>query len=425
MRAALETASAFVTATRMARPGLSRAAFDHWQHRMLRRWLARDVRGVRAYQGGATELQDLPIRDKATLMADFAAYNRAGISADQAWQAIGDTCRIGDFTVGASTGTSGNRGVFVISEPERYRWLGTVLAKTMGGLWGRRQRVAIILPQDTRLYDSARSLPLMQLRFFDLRSGPENWRTELEAFDPSVLIAPPKLLRHVAQQQFRLRPQRIFSAAETLDPMDRSVIETCFGQALEQIYMATEGLLAVTCRQGGLHLAEESMFFEFEPAGNGLVNPVISSFRRQTQILARYRMNDLLRLAERPCACGSPLRLVEEVVGRVDDCFHLTGAAGPVFLTPDVLRNAILDSDRRITDFRLIQVAVDEIELRLTTDLPDEAAQAAATAVDQLLACRQATCRITQKRATLTFDPSRKLRRVECRLGPDMRWAAR
>ncbi|WP_210212021.1 hypothetical protein [Mesorhizobium sp. M2A.F.Ca.ET.043.02.1.1] len=47
------------------------------------------------------------------------------------------------------------------------------------------------------------------------------------------------------------------------------MIENFFSLPLDQIYMATEGLLAVTCRQRGLHLAEDSVFFEFEPAARG------------------------------------------------------------------------------------------------------------------------------------------------------------
>ncbi|TIU20141.1 MAG: CoF synthetase, partial [Mesorhizobium sp.] len=118
--------------------------------------------------------------------------------------------------------------------------------------------------------------------------------------------------------------------AETLDPVDRPVIEGFFRLPLDQIYMATEGLFAVTCRQGGLHLAEDSVFFEFEPAGEGLVTPLVTAFRRQTQIMARYRMNDLLRLSDQPCRCGSPLRCVDEIVGRIDDVFRLASPSGPI-----------------------------------------------------------------------------------------------
>ncbi|TGQ73275.1 CoF synthetase [Mesorhizobium sp. M00.F.Ca.ET.186.01.1.1] len=394
----------------------SRENFERWQARALRRWLDRDLPLAPFYGKAPSHLGDLPVTDKALLMANFERFNSAGVSARDAWAAATGDGRLGALTVGASTGTSGNRGLFVISETEKYRWLGTILAKTIPDLLWRRQRVAVILPQNTGLYDSARQSSRLDLRFYDLTLGPEHWRPALEAFAPTVIIAPPKILRHFATERFGLSPLRVFSAAETLDPVDRPVIEAFFGRRLDQIYMATEGLFAVTCRHGGLHLAEDSIFFEFEPAGDGLVTPLVTAFRRQTQIMARYRMNDLLRLSAAPCRCGSPLRTVVEIVGRMDDAFRFVSSQGPVLITPDILRNAVLKADRRIDDFRLIQTAPDRVELRLNLELPDDAAQAALEAVRVLLALRQATAEVEPVRSPMPLEIGRKLRRVECRL---------
>lgn len=408
MIALAEAVTSFARTLRLSRPGLSRADFEAAQTRALTRWLTRDLPRVAAYPQAPARLQDLPVIDKATLMAGFHRYNRAGITADEAWQALATGAMPPGLTIGCSTGTSGNRGLFVVSEAERFRWLGSILAKTMADLLTRPQRVAVVLPRDTRLYHSARRLPWLSLRFFDVTEGPGTWRTDLEAFAPTVLLAPPRLLRHFAEEGFRLRPLRIFAAAETLDPPDRPVIETYFDRRLDQIYMATEGLFATTCRHGGLHLAEDSVFFEYEPAGDGLVTPLVTCFRRETQIMARYRMNDLLRLADNPCPCGSPLRHVAEIVGRMDDCFHLPGGR---LVTPDVLRNAVLHASHAITDFRLIQLSPTEARLTLPPGLPDRDAEAAARAVEKLLPLR-----LTLARAPLPLDPARKLRRVECRL---------
>lgn len=395
----------------------SRENFERWQAQALRRFLGRDLPRAPFYGKAPRLLGDLPVTDKATVMGNFDRFNIHGVSAAEAWKAQAGDGRIGELTVGASTGTSGNRGLFIISEAEKYRWLGTILAKAVPDLLWRRQRVAVILPQNTGLYDSARKSRRIDLRFFDLTRGPESWRGALEDFAPTVIIAPPKILRHFAAEGFRLKPQRVFSAAETLDPVDRPVIEAFFGRQLDQIYMATEGLFAVTCRQGGLHLAEDSVFFEFEPAGDGLVMPLITAFRRRTQIMARYRMNDLLRLSEKPCRCGSPLRTLDEIVGRMDDAFRLASPHGQLLVTPDILRNAVLKADRRIDDFRLVQTAEDAIELSLTPGLADEAATAAHQAVRNLLAARQATASVSLVRGDLPLETGRKLRRVECRLG--------
>ncbi|UVK53489.1 CoF synthetase [Mesorhizobium sp. AR02] len=394
----------------------SRENFERWQARALRRWLDRDLPLAPFYGMAPHHLSDLPVTDKALLMADFERFNIAGVSSTDAWTAAAGDGRLGVLTVGASTGTSGNRGLFVICEAEKYRWLGTILAKAIPDLLWRRQRVAVILPQNTGLYDTARQSRRIDLRFFDLTLGPERWRSALEAFAPTVVIGPPKILRHFAIERFRLSPLRVFSAAETLDPVDRPVIEAFFGRRLDQIYMATEGLFAVTCRQGNLHLAEDSIFFEFETAGDGLVTPLVTAFRRQTQIMARYRMNDLLRLSPTPCRCGSPLRMVDEIVGRMDDAFRLTSAQEPLLITPDILRNAVLKADRRIDDFRLIQTAPETVELHLKPDLAGDAAQAALEAVRGLFASRQARVAVEPVRSPLPLETGRKLRRVECRL---------
>lgn len=418
MIAQFQTALSSGITFRLSRPGMSRRRFEQLQARAIQRWLERAVPQVSAYDETPARLTDLPVMDKAQLMKDFANYNAPAVTAEQVRDAMARDFRIGSLTVGASSGTSGNRGYFVISDAERFRWLGTIVAKTIADLLWRRQRVAIILPQGTGLYESSNQTRQIELRFFNLTQGPEAWQNALETFDPTVIVAPPKVLRHMAERAFHLRPVRIFSAAETLDPVDRPVIEAAFGTPLMQIYMATEGLLGVTCSHGRLHLAEDSIHFEYEPAGGGLVTPLISSFRRETQILARYRMNDLLKLASAPCPCGSPLQAVEEVVGRRDDCFHLPGQTEQQLVTPDVLRNAVLMADHRIDDFRIVQTGAQEIILTLPPELPKAAAENAMNKLQALLSDRQVLADITLTQAPLALDVTRKLRRVERRFTP-------
>jgi putative adenylate-forming enzyme len=411
-----EAVSSFATTLWVSRSAQSRHRFERWQQRALGRWLANAVPKVSAYQGFSGSITDLPKNDKASLMGNFASFNFPGFTDVAVRDAMQDTMRLDGFLVGASTGTSGKRGLFVISDRERFRWLGSILAKTVADMLWRRQRVAIILPQGGALYDSANRLRRFELEFFDLVSGPEAWRRHLERFDPTVIVAPPKVLRFMVEEGFEVFPERVFSGAETLDPTDRVIIEAKFGAPLRQIYMASEGLLGVTCPHGTLHLAEDSVFFEFEEVGEGLVNPLISSFRRDTQILARYRMNDLLRLSPEPCTCGSPLLAVDEVVGRMDDCFLLNGPESTVMITPDVLRNALLDAHHSIDDFRLIQTTRTDLELYLKEGLDAGIQQAAKEAIAQLLLKRGLSPKITLHEKTFDLQLTAKLRRVEQRL---------
>jgi putative adenylate-forming enzyme len=232
---------------------------------------------------------------------------------------------------------------YVISEAERFVWLGTILAKSLGADALRRPRVAIALPQDSALYDAARQGRALPLCFVTLGEGFAAALARLKAFRPDVLVAPPRLLRWLAVQGAPLTPSRIFAAAEMLDPPDRVAIEAGFPTArLGEIYMATEGLFAVTRRHGKLHLAEDCLRFDLEPAGDGTAEAVITDFTRRAQLMARYRTGDLVRVVT--CTCGSPLRAIV-VAGRASD--RIGGHA------PDILRDAILAQG--IADFRLVQ----------------------------------------------------------------------
>ena len=419
MSALWHTAQALAATRWRSRPGLSRARFERWQAGALARWLARDLPGVARYRDMAgAALSDLPVVDKARVMADFAAFNRGGITADQGWRALAAGGRIDAVSIGASTGTSGNRSLYAITLPERGRWLGTIAAHALPEFPWRAERVAVILPQSSALYDTAARSWRMALRFYSLTEGMEHWLHDLSAFAPTTIVAPPRILRALAEEApASLAPRRLFAGAETLDPVDRAVIERRFERRLGQIYMASEGLFGVSCAHGTLHLAEDSTFFEFEAAGGGLVNPVITSFRRSYQIMARYRMNDLIRLSDTPCPCGSPLRAVAEVAGRMDDVFALPQAGREVLITPDVMRNAVLDASRAITDFRIHQTGPAEVTLILPPDLGGDCAAAALAALRALIAARVPGATVLLRRAPLPLRLDRKLRRVE-RLWP-------
>jgi putative adenylate-forming enzyme len=411
-----EAIAAWWRTRRLARVLRTRADIAVWQDRQLATLKAEVLPRLGFYAGlDAAKWDRLPVIDKRLLMSRFEDFNQPRVTAERGWAALSSGGRVDGYYVGASTGTSGNRGLYVISEQERWRWLGTMVAKTMPRL--RRARIALILPLDTSLYAAARS-SLLKLAFFDLRQGLEHCTAGVAAFDPDTLIAPPKVLRWLATSgTSHGHVRHVFSAAEVLDPHDRDIIESHFGVVVREIYMATEGLLGVACEHGTLHLCEDCMKFEFERplASSDLVSPVITDFSRETQGMVRYRMNDLLRLRDEPCPCGSPLQAVAQVEGRLDDLLLLPRGGSTMPVTPDVLRNAIVGADRRIDDFRLVQTGADRLELSLTSALPAEAARAA---LENLIATLGARAEIAVVIAPQLEVGVRKLRRVERRWQP-------
>lgn len=386
-----------------------------WRERRLDRFLNEVVGRVPFYSGlkQPVRLEDLPIIDKQIVLTNFDKLNVKNVPYAAVRAALdAGRERVDGLIVGQSTGTSGNRGVFVISEAERFTWLGVMLGKTLPDFPFARRKVALALPGFNPLYASAAETGRLALRFFDLTLGVGSWRDDVCAFAPDTIVAPPKVLRALAETS-SLRPENVFSGAEVLDPLDREIVEARFGSPVREIYMATEGLFGVGCKHGVLHLAEDAVAFEFEAAPGGLASPLVTDFTRSTQIMARYRMNDLLRLSDEPCACGSPLQRVASVEGRQDDVFLLVAAGGKqVLVTPDVMRNAVIDSDRRIQDFRIVQAGPNQIALSLAADLPNDAALAAAVKLKAAVEKAGANNVVIDLRSGIETPYDRKLRRV-------------
>lgn len=366
---------------------------------------------------GLDRFEDLPVIEKTALLARFADYNRAGISVDEVRAALAGQARaIRGHGFGGSTGTSGNRGYFVISDRERFIWLGTILAKTLPDALWRRHKVALALPSLSHLYEAAGHGSRIALRFYDLAEGVDAWADRLAADAPDTIVAPPKVLRALAERGC-LPARSIFSGAEVLDPLDRAVIEATTGVRVREIYMASEGLFGVACRHGTLHLAEDVVAFEWERIpDSALVTPIVTDFTRTTQLMARYRMNDLLELSDTPCPCGSPFQAVARIEGRQDDVFQLRARHGGVrMITPDVLRNAVVASDPRIDDFRIVQTGAATIEVGLPDAIDLTPTATALTVLFDRLGL--APIAVGRRRIELRFD--RKLRRVEREWHPD------
>ena len=400
-------AKAFLTTLWHARMLRTRAAVEAHRNAGLRRLIAQAARTTAFYRPFAdARWEDLPIVDKALVLARFQTFNTQGIDAERAWRVIAGQDAMPGFEVGCSTGTSGTRGLYIVSAAERFRWLGTILAKTRPA---PRDRVAIVLPGPSPLYQAANESRVLTLAHFDPRQGLDRLIPPLEAFAPNVLLGAPKTLRGLALAGARLRLRKIFAAAEVLDPADAAIAERAFGAPVGQIYMATEGLLGASCRLGHLHLAEDIAAFELEPvAGDpGLVTPLLTDFTRRTQIMARYRLGDLLRRIEGPCPCGSAMHRVQ-VIGRHADLITLPSPSGgtPITLAPDRLRDAV--TARGIDEYRIGLSAAKTLRLLLPTHIGRDRGKAAADALGILAGGAQVEIAFTDLAAP--FD--RKLRRI-------------
>lgn len=357
-----------------------RAQLEAWQARRLRCFLRKTApRAARLRAFAGQPLGNWPGMDKSVLMEQFAASNSQGIALPAALEVALEAERsrdfdpqLGELTVGLSSGTSGHRGVFLVSREERERWAGTLLARTLPSRllrhllpWHPPLRIAFFLRANSRLYTTLRSRRI-DFAFHDLLHGLDGALATLEQQQPQVLVGPATVLRGLAEAKLagrlRIAPVHVVSVAEVLEADDAARIEQAFGQRPAQIYQASEGFLGYSCEQGGLHLNETHLLVEPEwlDAEHSRFQPVITDFSRTTQIIVRYRLNDVLRVAPTPCPCGRAERSLAAIEGRADEVFWLpaTDGRGLRPLYPDLLRRALATAATRLEEWRLRQVGM-------------------------------------------------------------------
>ena len=172
--------------TRWALDFRDRGKLEVWQQRQLKRFMRDIIPLAPRYKNYSTAaLADLPIIDKSQMMGDFAACNTRGVQLDHAFEIAmrAEESRdfspmLGDLTVGLSSGTSGNRGVFMVSRAERMRWAGILLARALpphllGKIlapWKPPLRIAFFLRANSNLYTTLNSRRIA-FSFYDLLEG--------------------------------------------------------------------------------------------------------------------------------------------------------------------------------------------------------------------------------------------------------------
>ena len=108
--------------------------------------------------------------------------------------------------------------------------------------------------------------------------------------------------------------------AEILEDSDRIRISSAFKlPIIDQVYQATEGFLACTCScRTSSPSMRISYFVEKEYLDERRFYPVITDFKRSSQPVYRYKLNDILVENPEPCSCGSHYTRIDKVEGRSD-----------------------------------------------------------------------------------------------------------
>jgi putative adenylate-forming enzyme len=312
------------------------------------------------------DFEIFPIINKSIFMASFDAINTVNIKLEKALEiAIKSeenrnfSPTISGITVGLSSGTSGNRGVFLASEKERAYWVALILDRVLGFSLKKRS-IAFFLRANSNLYDSVKS-KLLLFHFFDLLNPLGEHIKRLNVLQPSILVAQPSMLMELANaieaKKLDINLTKIISVAEVLTPEDKAYLTSIFKQTIHQVYQCTEGFLASSCENGTLHFNEDFLIIEkkYIDQEQKKFHPIITDLRRQSQPIIRYELNDIIQEKEK-CSCGSKFLAIEAIEGRSDDILVFKSVDNQeIKIFPDFFRRAIILADNEINDYALIQ----------------------------------------------------------------------
>jgi len=319
----------------------------------------------------------VPQISKNEFMNSFNEINTKGILLDDAMEiAISSEksrtfkSEINGVTIGLSTGTSGKRGVFLVSENEKAQWAALVISRVIRPKLFKKQRIAFFLRANSNLYTSVESL-LFEFRYFDIFKPLNELLIELNEYQPAILASQPSILIDIALAQknniINIDPTQIISFAEVLYDNEKNIISSIFKVVITEVYQCTEGFLGVSCKYGTMHLNEDFIRFDKEWVDENKFFPIITDFSRSSQPVVLYRLTDVLEIKKYDCSCGSKLLAIEKIIGRDDDVLIFNG----IKVYPDLIARRIALQTDNFQKYTIEQIGPSDLLINIICSSED------------------------------------------------------
>lgn len=345
----------------------------------------------------SARLQDLPIGRKGELMSQFGEWvTDPRLRLEDLRRFTADRSCIADpyldrYVVWESSGSKGEPGIFVQDAASMavYDALEALRRPSPRPLerlldpWYLGERIAFVgatqghfastvSTERLRRLNPAMAMGLREVSFLQ---PTDRLVEELNVLAPTVLSTYPSAAVMLAEEglagRLRIEPKEVWTGGETLSPAMRRFVQQAFACPVVDSYGASEFLaLASECRRGCLHLNSDWAILESVddrgrpvPADEIGTTALLTNLANHLQPLIRYDIGDRIRLHSQPCACGSPLPVIE-VQGRSDDTLLMHAPGGkPVRVLPLAL-STVLEDDAGLFDFQLEQRGPRELVLR-------------------------------------------------------------
>lgn len=175
-----------------------------------------------------------------------------------------------------------------------------------------------------------------------------------------------ELARHAKSLQMPMHaPRFIHSAAETLRPFMRELIQDVFKCKVYDFYGSREvGPIAGECSHGKLHMLSFNNFVEVVDEQGKSVPPdqegrvLVTTLHNYSMPLIRYEIGDTA-VAGDTCTCGNSLPTLSRISGRITDSFLTADGSkihGEYFTHLFYFREWL-------SEFQVIQTALDRIDI--------------------------------------------------------------
>jgi phenylacetate-CoA ligase len=338
-------------------------------------------------------LADLPTLSKTALMANFdqivcdPRLRRAELEAHLAGPEP-ERSFLGTYRVLTTSGTTGLRGVFALTEDEAAVWIAATLrAGVRAGIAPDARLAQIGTP--SRVHLTRQLFAPVQ----GAAGGPDvsaatpvpELVAALNAYQPEAMVGYPSIAGVLAEEQLAGRLHIRLTAgafgAEPLTPGLRRRIRAAWGFEPVSMYAATEApvIASSTPEHTELEIAEDLVLVEVVDRDDEAVPPgtpgskvLITNLVNHAQPLIRYELTDAVTLADGPNPAGRPYRCLAAVDGRSADTLHLPArGGGKTAVHPSALGAAVA----HVTAVRQYQFLLDERGLHarvvLAPDAPD------------------------------------------------------
>lgn len=326
---------------------------------------------------------------------------------------------LGKYLLATTSGTTGNRGIFLMDDraiavnlsltlPMMGRWLSVsdVIRLLAGG-----GRMAVVVATGGHFLVAAgatrirKANPLLRsaIQFFSVHLPLLELVAQLNQFRPAIVIGYGSVIQMLADEQaagcLHIHPVLLEPAGETLAASEYDRLARLFHANVRDVYGATEcPFLSSKCTHGWYHANLDWVVIEpvdanYQPLppGEWSHTVLISNLANRVQPILRYDLGDSILVRPDPCPCGSPLPAIR-VQGRAADVLTFPTEGGNQVSIAPLAFATLVDRTPGIELFQIVQTAPTNLRVRLKTATgsdPDRVWEAIHAEIAHLLASSQ------------------------------------